>query len=66
MCTTVRLQMRVFAFPVQCVSSQSPHTAALTKLDKEVSERITKSSFIQGIYKNNSPKTERGGEKKKN
>lgn len=64
MCTTVRLQMCVFAFPVQCVSFQSPHTAALTKLDKEVSERITKSSFIQRIYKNNSPKTERGKKKK--
>lgn len=55
--------MRVFAFPVQCVSFQSPHTAALTKPDKEVSERITKSSFIQRIYKNNSPRL-KGGEKK--
>lgn len=56
MCTTVTLQMCRFAFPVQCVSFsvQAPHTAALTKLDKKVSERITKSSFIQSIYKNNS------------
>lgn len=56
MCTTVTLQMCRIAFPVQCVSFsvQAPHTAALTKLDKKVSERITKSSFIQSIYKNNS------------
>lgn len=64
MCTTVGLQMCVFAFPVQCVSFQAPHTAALTKLDKEVSERITKSSFIQRSLQKHQSRTERKKKKK--
>lgn len=35
-------------------SVEAPHTAALTLLDKEVTESITKSSLFQPVYKNNS------------
>lgn len=54
-CTTVRLPATVFAFPVQYIwDLQSPHTASLTLVDKEVTDRVTKSSLFQLVYKNNS------------
>lgn len=33
---------------------EAPHTAALTPLDKRVTDSTTKSSLIQTVYKNNS------------
>lgn len=57
--TTVSPQTSVFAFPFEygiylSFSIEAPHTAALTLLDKEVTESITKSSLFQPVYKNNS------------
>lgn len=65
-CTTVRLPATVFAFPVQYIwDLQSPHTASLTLVDKEVTDRVTKSSLFQLVYKNNSLDF-KGKKKKKN
>ena len=43
---------------------QAPHTAALTPLDKEVTDSITESSLFQPVYKNNSLDLKEKGRKK--
>lgn len=56
-CAQQSLQTSVFAFPVQYIRAfaiQPLHSAALTSLDKEVTDSITKSSLFQAVYKNNS------------
>lgn len=57
MCTTACLQTHGVCFSSVIYLSfaiQAPHTAALTPLDKEVTDSITESSLFQPVYKNNS------------